>query len=50
VHIDIAVYKCMVDERLEKVKDETYGKRCYDEQTRNTQFKLKLIMMMNVLL
>ncbi|MCF3943121.1 hypothetical protein [Oceanobacillus alkalisoli] len=45
MHIDIAVYKCMVDERLEKVKKETYGKKCYYEQARNAHLKMKLIML-----
>lgn len=50
MHFDIAVYKCLVDERLEKIKNETYGKRCYDdERVRNAPFKLRLMMMLNAL-
>ena len=50
MHIDIAVYKCMVDERLQKVKNETYGKTCFDEQAGNAHLKMKFMMLLNIFL
>lgn len=50
MQMDIAIYKCIVNERLEKVKNETYGKKAYNRNERRMNWKLSLNMVLNVFL
>jgi len=46
--MDIAMYKCIVDERMEKIKNETYGKKSYsyykNKQTMNWKRSMNMIL------
>lgn len=46
--MDIAVYKCISNDRLEEVKAETYGKRSYYKYDSKQNWKLSIILLMNM--
>lgn len=48
--MDIAIYKCIVDDRIEKIKNETYGKKSYNRNKRLVNWKMSLNMILNVFL
>lgn len=43
---DISIYKCMVQERLEKIKEETYGNSCYYKK--HVSLQSALIMLVKI--
>jgi len=50
VHMDIAIYKCIVDERMEKIKNETYGKQSYYRNKQTMNWKKSMIIILNIFL
>ncbi|MFD1609919.1 hypothetical protein [Oceanobacillus luteolus] len=40
---DIDVYRCIVKDRLEKVKEETYGNSCYYKTDKNLKLLLTIL-------
>lgn len=48
MHIDI--YKSIVNDRMERIKNETYGKKSYDKYERTMKWKMSLQMILNVFL
>lgn len=46
--MDIAIYKCIVDDRIEKIKNETYGKKSYDQNKRTVNWKMSMNMILNI--
>jgi len=46
--MDIAIYKCIVDDRMERIKNETYGKKSYDRNKRTVNWKMSLNMILNI--
>lgn len=45
---DIAIYKCIVEERLEKIKMQTYEWQSYEHPGRNMHLKMTAAMFLNV--
>lgn len=50
MYMNIDVYKCIVNERLEKIKNETYGEKAYNKNRRTMNWKVSLNMILNVFL
>jgi len=50
VYMDIAIYKCIVDERMEKIKKETYGQKSYYRKKQTMNWKMSMNMILNVFL
>ena len=46
--MDIAMYKCIVDERMEKLKNETYGKKSYERKKQTMNWKKSMNMILKV--
>lgn len=46
--MDIAVYKCIADDRIEKIKNETYGKRTYQNKYQSLEWKITVSMFLNI--
>lgn len=50
MHMDIAVYKCISHERLEKLKQETYGNQLFNKKYRTVKWKMNVSMLLHVFL
>lgn len=50
MHMDIAMYQCIVDERLERVKNETYGKKSYERKKQTMNWTKSMMMFLNIFL
>ncbi len=48
--MDIAIYKCLADERIEKIKNETYRKKSYYRKKQTVNWKMSLHMILNAFL
>jgi len=46
--MDIAIFKCISSERMEKIKDETYGKQSFNKVNRTMKLKMSLSMFLHV--
>ncbi|WP_170138829.1 hypothetical protein [Oceanobacillus chungangensis] len=47
MHIDIDILKCIAYERMEKIKDETYGKQTINGSKRTMNWKMSMSMLLN---
>ena len=47
VHMDIAIYKCIAHERMEKIKNETYGKQKRNKNNRTIDWKMSISMILS---
>ncbi|QGS68062.1 hypothetical protein CV093_03560 [Oceanobacillus sp. 143] len=47
MHMDIAVFKSIAYDRMEKIKDETYGKRVINRSNGTMDWKMSISMLLN---
>ena len=47
MQMDIAILKCIAHERMEKIKDETYGKQTFNKRNRTMNWKMSISMFLN---
>lgn len=45
MHWDIAIYKTLVEDRLDKIKEQTYGEQTYENCIRKLNLKQSIIML-----
>ena len=48
MHMDIAIFKCISSDRMEQIKNETYGKQTFNKVNRTVKLKMSLSMFLNV--
>ncbi len=47
VHMDIAIYKSIAYDRIEEIKNETYGKRTFNKNDQTMNWKMTVSMFLN---
>ncbi|MFD1852081.1 hypothetical protein [Oceanobacillus bengalensis] len=50
MHMDIAVFKSITNDRMEVLKNKTYGKRSFNEKYRKIDWKMSISMFFSSLL
>jgi len=50
MYTDIAIYKSVVEDRMEKIKNQTYGKKSYYKNKQTANWKIERYMILNILL
>lgn len=48
MNMDIAIYKSIAHDRIEKIKNETYGKRTYQNTNQSIEWKIQVSMLLNI--
>ncbi|MBP2077262.1 hypothetical protein [Oceanobacillus polygoni] len=47
MHMDIAIYKSIAYDRIEEIKNETYGKRTFNKNDQTMNWKMTVSMFLN---